>query len=271
MGSFFKVIGPIVALAIGLATTGCEGPEVIVDADGVRLSELDLTGAAPTKLVLAGPDRVTVTEGNKLAITVSGDEQAAEALRFKLEKETLAIMRASNWSGKGRAVIAVTMPAARQIVLAGSGSVDAPAMASEAEIVVAGSGKVAVGRFAASKLSVNLVGSGTLEAAGTADSLAFNIMGSGRLDGRGLKVDSAEINIAGSGRGEFASDGEVTANVAGSGDVTVRGRADCKVSALGSGRLRCQPEGADWDEDAPEAPRAPKSPTAPDAPPAPEA
>ena len=57
---------------------------------------------------------------------------------------------------------------------------------------------------------------------------------------QGLKVDSADINIAGSGDAAFASDGKVDASIMGSGDVTVNGDAECTVSKMGSGSVRCR-------------------------------
>ena len=57
-----------------------------------------------------------------------------------------------------------------------------------------------------------------------------------------LRVEDAKVSIAGSGDGAFASDGRVNASIVGSGEVRVIGRATCKVSSVGSGRLVCQPE-----------------------------
>lgn len=240
----WKAILPVAAMGLGLLAAGCD--KVVVDmgdADGVPLAELDTTGDAPTRLVLAGPDSVVVSQGDTLDIDVTGDPQAAEALRFKLADGTLSIMRTNDWSGKETATVAVTMPAARELVMAGSGTITAPALADRAEVDIAGSGTIAVDRIAASRLDVNVMGSGRLRAAGTADRLEFNVAGSGDLDARALKVERAEINIAGSGSGTFASDGKVAARILGSGSVTVLGRADCKVDAMGSGTLRCQDAG----------------------------
>lgn len=257
------------AVALALAATACGGNMHISvgEDDGVPLAELDMTGTAPTKLVLAGPDRVVVTEGSALDIQVSGDAEAVEALRFNLEDGTLGIMRDRDWKGKGTATVAVTMPPAREIVLAGSGDIRAPALVDDAEVNIAGSGNVAVARVAASKLEVNVMGSGTLSAAGRAETLDFNVAGSGTLDARDLMVGRAEINIAGSGGGAFASDGKVEARIAGSGDVTVYGRADCSIKAMGSGQVRCRPAGGATAA----APLAPNPPAAPGAPPAPGA
>lgn len=263
----------VAAVALALAAAACgSGMNISVgDEEGVPLADLDTSGAAPTKLVLASPDKVVISEGSTLDISVSGDAAAIEALRFNLEDGRLGIMREKDSKVAGKATVAVTMPPAREFVLAGSGDIQAPSMVDEAEVNIAGSGNVAVARVAASRLNVNVMGSGTLSAAGTAERLDLNVAGSGMLDARRLKVERADINIAGSGGGEFASDGTVNANVAGSGDVTVYGRATCKISAMGSGKLRCRNADSDWEEAAPTAPAAPKAPRTPEAPPAPEA
>lgn len=231
-----------VALALAAAACGSNMHVSIGDEDGVPLSELDMSGAAPTRLALASPDKVVIVEGDSLDIKVSGDAEAVEALRFNLEKGRLGIMREPGTRADGVATIAVTMPAARELLLAGSGRIEAPRLVEKAEVNIAGSGTVAVARVAAESLSVNVMGSGTLSAAGGAETLDFNVAGSGALKARGLKVERAEINIAGSGGGEFASDGRIEARIAGSGDVTVYGRADCSIKAMGSGRVRCRPD-----------------------------
>lgn len=263
---------PLAAIALGLATASCGNVAVSVgDGDGVPLSELDMSGAAPTKLVLAGPDTIVVTEGEKLTIDVSGDREAIDALRFNLEDGTLGIMREKSRKAPGVATIAITMPPAREIVLAGSGDIAAPAMTKQAEVNIAGSGTVAIAKIASSTLDVNVMGSGTLSAAGAVERLEFNVAGTGALRARALKVQRAEINIAGSGGGEFSSDGRVEARIAGSGEVTVYGRADCSVKAMGSGTVRCRSADSAWnvDDGAPDAPRPPAPPSAPTAPTAP--
>ncbi len=269
---FLKTILPVAALGIAFAVSACgNGLAVLVNGgDGVPLANLDMSGAAPTRLVLASPDTVVISDGKALAITVSGDAAAVEALRFTLRDSTLGILREKGSEAKGTATLNITMPPAREFVLAGSGQIRAPTMVGNAEINVAGSGNVAIARMSASKLNINVMGSGTLETAGTAERLEFNVAGPGRLAGRRLKVARAEINIAGSGGGAIASDGKVTANIAGSGEVTVYGRADCKISAVGSGKLSCRNADAAWDDAAPGAARAaapPKTSAAAKAPP----
>lgn len=255
-----------VALALAASACGSNMHISIGDDEGVPLADLDMSGEAPTKLALASPDKVVIVQGDRLDIKVSGDAEAIEALRFNLEEGRLGIMRERDSKIDGKATVAVTMPAARELMLAGSGNIEAPSMVDRAEVNIAGSGNVAVAKVSAERLDVNVMGSGTLSAAGTAERLDFNVAGSGKLAARGLKVERAEVNIAGSGGGEFASDGRVNAHVAGSGDVTVYGRADCKITALGSGKLRCVGGESARGNAAPKPPVVPKAPPAPDAP-----
>ncbi|MFA6218810.1 MAG: head GIN domain-containing protein [Erythrobacter sp.] len=255
-------LAPLAALAGAVLVSGCDGMHVrIGDEDAVPLSELDLDGKAPTELVLAGPDRVIVSEGDRLGIDVSGDEAAVEALRFSLDGDTLGIVRGKDgWKDKGTATIRVTLPDLRSIVLAGSGSVEAATLTGKAGVTIAGSGKASVAKVTAEKLDLTIAGSGDFEAAGTADSLDLTVAGSGRARMTGLKVETADISVAGSGDTEFSSDGKVDASIMGSGMVTVHGRANCTVSAMGSGRLNCTSA-----QGAADAPAAPEAPDAPDA------
>ena len=250
---------PIAALAAVFALAGCDNAHISInDDDGVPLSELKTEGAAPTKLVLASPDKVTVTDGDKLAISVSGDSAATDALRFSLKDGTLGIYRKGKWDGTGTALVKVTMPTPREIVLAGSGDIDAQSLGRDAEVTIAGSGSAKIANIAADKLDVNLLGSGSLEGAGKAAALELKIAGSGEAKMQGLAVESAEVNILGSGSGAFTSDGKVEANIAGSGTVDVYGRANCKIHSVGSGTLNCHGSAASA---APVAPDAATPPT----------
>lgn len=238
-----KQIAPIAAIALSAAVAGCGDVNIEINGEeGVPLAELDMSGDAPTKLVLAGPDSVILSEGEKLDIDVEGDAKAIDLLRFSLKDGTLGVSRKNGkWKDTGTAIVRVTMPAPSEIVIAGSGAVEAKAMAENAEITIAGSGKAAVSGLAATKLEVTIAGSGALVAGGTAEGLDLNIVGSGKAEMDGLKVERADINVAGSGDAAFASDGTVEANVMGSGDVRVIGTATCEINAMGSGTLKCQP------------------------------
>lgn len=238
---FVRRMAPLAALAIGTALGGCDGGISVNASDGVPLAELDMAGAAPGSLVLASGDDVVIIEGSELGISVDGDSEEVESLRFILEDERLAITREDGWGSKSAVTVNVTMPPPGELIVAGSGSIRAARLASDAEVTVAGSGRIDFGTIEAETLELTVAGSGSITGAGRANSLEITIGGSGDVDLAALKADEAEISIGGSGDVALASDGNVTADIAGSGDVRVTGSAKCEVNAVGSGKLTCTP------------------------------
>ena len=243
--SILRGVAPLAALALAAAASGgCDKMHASLNGEeGKKLADLDLSGAPPSKVALLGPDTVRISAGDKLAISVEGDPEVAEQMRFTLKDGTLGILRTNGKkSGDETVTVNVTMPAPRKLMMAGSGKIVSPALAGDsARVTIAGSGTVETDSVATESLKVDIAGSGSYRAAGSAKSLKVSIAGSGdaRLDA--LKVDDAKIDIAGSGDTAFASDGTVKANIVGSGEVRVIGRATCKVTAMGSGRLVCEP------------------------------
>lgn len=242
---FARTLAGVAFVGLAAALSGCDAASVTIDgAKGVPLSQLDLSGKAPEEVTLLGPDRVHIVRGQTLSISVDGDAAIKDKLRFTLKDGKLGIARDS-WKSSdagGVATINVTVPAARELVLAGSGQIDIDALeADKAKLTIAGSGTIEAAHIAARELSVDVVGSGKLRGAGRTEQLKVTVAGSGNAELDGLTASSAKIDVAGSGNTRFASDGEVKADIMGSGEVRVKGRATCKVSAMGSGRLVCEP------------------------------
>lgn len=235
-----KGLAPVVALALAGGLAGCNVDVSVGEGKGVPLAELDRGGDAPREIILAGPDSVIITRGERFDVDVSGDQEAVDALRFHRDGTSLAVSRVKD-AGKniGTATVRLTIPSLTALTVAGSGSIEADHMAEGAEVTIAGSGSAKVAEIAVDSLELTIAGSGDFEAAGSAKTLDMTVAGSGSAKMAGLKADTVDITIAGSGNATFASDGTVEANIVGSGDVTVTGSATCTVSALGSGKLHC--------------------------------
>jgi hypothetical protein len=237
-----RALAGVAVLGLATALGACDGADISFNGKkGVPLAELDMNGPAPTSITLLGPDNVRVTRGDKLAITVEGE--GADKLRFALSEGQLGIAREDWKIGKSErpATVNVTLPMLSEVVLAGSGNLTADQMGgSDAKITVAGSGTVEARAIDAQNLGIDVVGSGKLRAAGKAKALKMTVAGSGDAEMDGLNVDDAKIDVAGSGNARFASNGHVNANIMGSGEVRVFGRATCKVSSMGSGKLVCE-------------------------------
>jgi len=68
---------------------------------------------------------------------------------------------------------------------------------------------------------------------------AAAIAGSGGIDARGVRSESAEVSIAGSGSVSAQATRTADVSIMGSGDVDLSGGAKCSVSKTGSGNVRC--------------------------------
>ncbi|MEO0031401.1 MAG: hypothetical protein RIS94_1159 [Pseudomonadota bacterium] len=235
-----RTLSSVALVALALSASACESSPMSIDGHrGVPLADLDLGGTAPEEITLLGPDTIHIVQGDRLAIRTEGD--ARDSLRFVRSDGKLGVGRA-NGQETGTATIEVTVPAARRLVLAGSGAMTIDALGGDAVgVTIAGSGRVDAAHVEAGNLKVDVLGSGTLKAAGKVDGLKLTVAGSGAAQMPGLAVGHADVNVAGSGNAGFASDGQVKASIMGSGEVHVTGRATCKVNAMGSGRLVCQP------------------------------
>lgn len=239
------MIHPRLALLIAApaALAACDGGDIEINGQkAVPLSEINIAGAPPAKVMLASGDTVILTEGDTFSIKVEGT--GTESLRFVRDSELIAVTRENGWSGSSKATIRITMPPPSEIIIGGSGTVKAEGLASTASINIGGSGLVEFGQVAAEKLGINIGGSGTVRGSGSAKALEVLIGGSGEVEMPALKADTAEVTIGGSGDVAFASDGTVEANIGGAGDIKVSGNAKCTVQAFGSGTLTCTPTSA---------------------------
>lgn len=237
---FARTLGQAFASAMAEGGKFNFGSEAVA---GVPLAELDYSGDAPTrvKVSLSRKDRVRVVKGDTFAVTIDGDAEASDAMRFARGERSLRIARRHGASGS--AEVTVTLPALEAIAIGGSGYVEAEELGGDASIRIGGSGEVAVASFSGEALSAKIGGSGRIAIAGSTGRLDLAIGGSGNFEGEHLEVETASIRIGGSGAVEISSDGFVDVKIGGSGDILVHGNARCSVKAGGSGKLRCVPRG----------------------------
>ncbi len=271
----FRTVGPVVAMAAmsgvmaaarrnGKVRFGWDGVNFghgpgkgMAMVGGVPLDELDMSGEAPVELVLAGADSLVVGEGEDFTISIQGGEAARERLRFRLKDGALQVSSdntGNDTAGSDKesiATINVTLPALNKVTIAGSGEITVERLAGEAEVVIAGSGRILARDIAADRLDLSIAGSGKFKASGTVRRLDLSVAGSGSAKMAQVEVEKARVTIAGSGNAVFACDGEVKARIMGSGDVTVRGGARCKVQSMGSGTLVCERRPASEGDPAP--------------------
>lgn len=194
------------------------------------------------KVAVSGSDDVNILTGNSFSVVATGAQDDLDQLEVKVDGGQLKIGRKSSmwrWGG-GAVVIAVTMPALRGLVLAGSSDVTADKGAADVfDAKVSGSGNMSIASLDAKTANISVSGSGDVTMAGRCGAQNISIAGSGDVDLSRLSCVNSSIRIAGAGNVLARASGEATIRIAGSGDVVITGGARCIKKIAGSGDVRC--------------------------------
>ena len=248
----------ILPLALGLTVTACNGAD---HKDGSRdanresgapasvgpitTQSYNLTGF--TGVEVAGPDDVTIRQGDKFSITARGRKETLDRLEITLDGTQLKIGRKregfsfSNHDDDDLD-IAITMPKLNAVRLTGSGSIDADAAdGDKVEAVVTGSGDLKVAKLTGKSGEITVSGSGDIEIGGGAiTSGELSVTGSGDIDADGLVATTLEVSVTGSGNVDAQATGKADIRILGSGDVSLVGGAACSTKQMGSGTATCK-------------------------------
>lgn len=250
-----RIMASVMALAIATACTnsvaqesrGASGESVAETRQGgaVVTRDYDLRGF--NRVALSTPDNVEVVQGQGFAVRASGRSAILDELELRVENGALEIGYRHGDSGRGwdrpdgdPATIFITMPSLSGVSLAGSGDMNVGRfVAQNFEASIAGSGNIAIESLQVDEAEFEIAGSGDLSVAGTAGAVDLDIAGSGDVAAGDFRAQRLDVDIAGSGDVSAYVTETVQASFVGSGDVVVRGGAECRSSAIGSGRLRC--------------------------------
>lgn len=244
-------------LALGMTVTACNGANhdggtqqgksetaKSADAGPVTTQSYALTGF--TSVEVAGPDDVTIRQGDSFSITAKGPKAVLERLEIKLDGTQLSIGRkregfSFSSHDDDDVEIAITMPKLSGLRLTGSGSIDADAVDGDAvEAVVTGSGDLKVAKLTGKSAEVTVSGSGDIEiGGGTIGSGELNVTGSGDIDADGLVAATLEVSVTGSGNVDAQATDKADIRILGSGDVKLTGGANCSTRQMGSGTATC--------------------------------
>jgi len=248
----------VLPLALAMTVTGCGGADRndgdqpaaggttrSADPGPVATKSYALTGF--TEIKVAGPDDVTIRQGEAFAVSAKGPQAILDRLEIEVDGPTLSIGRKRDgFSFSSRddddVEISITMPRLTGARLTGSGSIDADSIDGDAvEAVVTGSGDLKIAKLTGKRADVTVSGSGDIEiGGGTVGAGEYSVTGSGDVDADGLVADTLDVSVTGSGNVEAQATGTAEVSILGSGDVTLGGGAKCSSRQLGSGTVTCK-------------------------------
>ena len=216
-------------------------------ASAGALASREYDASAFERVSLATPDTVEIVHGQAFSVRAQGDQSILDALVLSVEGGTLRIRYRAHENGGDwdrpdvpPVRIAITMPRLNGVSVAGAGDIAVGRFAAQRfEAAIAGSGDIAIESLQTDEAAFSIAGSGDLDVAGTAGSIDLSIAGSGDVTADDFRAQTMNVDIAGSGSASAYVTDAVQASFVGSGDVMVRGGAQCRSSTIGAGRLRC--------------------------------
>lgn len=171
------------------------------------------------KTTIKGDKLIIENEGNYISfgnISIG----AGRGVHININGQSIHISGNTNHSAHGRAVVAVGLP-------------------EIAEVKIKGSGNITLMDLKQARIELEIEGSGDIFAFGQVGSLDVSIAGSGDVDSSDLIAKRGHLSIAGSGDIRAYVSDDVTAQVAGSGDIVVLGNPPQRSKQIaGSGTVK---------------------------------
>ena len=191
---------------------------------------------------VAGSFDVDLVAGKEGKIIIKGEENLVSAIKVEVEDNVLKIYveKGTNIRPSMGKKIEVTVPFEKisEVSLAGSGNIQSKNAIKNDKFTakLAGSGNFNL-EVNSTNLELNLSGSGNINLKGSSDSLTTKLAGSGNIEATNLKAKNVDVNVSGSGNSRVNCIENLTARIAGSGDIKYTGnpeKRDVKVSGSGS-------------------------------------
>jgi hypothetical protein len=191
-----------------------------------------------------GSVQLFLEQGNTESLRIEAPDDLLRRITTNVDGRTLRIKEndrlsffnfRSPWD---KVKVYVTAKDIREVTLSGSGKITgANIMATSLHLTVSGSGKAELSNIDVGQLVSTIAGSGDFDVSGKVDSQEVNIAGSGKYRARELQSRVAHVSVAGSGDAEINVSEQLGVTIAGSGDIRYLGDPRIDQRIIGSGKI----------------------------------
>lgn len=205
-----------------------------------------------------GDAEVDFVQGENPSVTLSGRESAVNAAQVRVEKDVLVVsFSKSIFRGKDEPRILVTAPELKSVTVGQNGEFDVlgPLQANNLTLSASQNGEISiddletdalivtvsdkaeadVNRLAAGRVRAVSSGRGDIELAGMAQEAYFENNGSGEIDAGGLRVQTVQAVVNGSGDVEVFASQTLSASAMGRGKIKYKG-VPARINPAGNTR-----------------------------------
>lgn len=240
---FLLILSMVVTFGCNFVTQAASGVFQEVQGSGKIITQ-DQSVSGFNRVELGGTGQVTITQGDREALTVEADDNIMPYIRTEVRGSTLYLGFTSAGSSmriRPSAPIRfnLTMKQISGLEVSGSGNITAPSVnTSSLDMQISGSGNVDVAALQASSVDSGISGSGSVSLAGQVTSQKISISGSGKYEAAKLQSQRADVSVSGSGDTTLWVTDALDVRISGSGDVSYYGNPSVQSSSSGSGKIR---------------------------------
>ncbi len=226
----------VAALFLLLGATSCIN-EIIIEGNGILASESRQISDF-NRVKSMGSFDVYISKGIDFDVVVSGDENIIGYVETYVTGGMLHIDidRLSSVRSVNPIEIFITTPYLEGLIESGSGSIRSDYFSADHfDLVLSGSGRIEAA-FDADEADVLLSGSGRIGLSGIATSVAMTVSGSGRIIATDLQTKNCNTLTSGSGDMWISVSDFLDSRISGSGNVHYYGTPHVDLSVSGSGK-----------------------------------
>jgi hypothetical protein len=210
------------------------------DKSGTTITK-DYDFSTITKVSVQSACDANISYGTTQKVEATGSEPVLDNLDMYVDGTTLIIKLKAGIFLDVDAVIDITIADLVFVEVKGSGDIFINDFSGLGDLTldVSGSGNIGTGNLdlGQNKLTTYISGSGDVDVNGTAESTYTKVSGSGNYEAFGLAVNSANVDVSGSGDAEVNVNHDLEINISGSGDVSYKGQASLNTEVTGSGEV----------------------------------
>lgn len=196
----------------------------------------DITGVKDVDLNLAC--KVTLLQGDKASLEITGDKNELEDVNVKLRGDKLVIYNDSHHQHQDDVLITITLPDIKRLSLGGVVDIETPNQIklSDVEVVVGGVANLDL-NIQSTKFELDASGVLSGKIVGETKDLDMDISGVGKLNASEFKSENCEIEVSGVAKASVYATEKLDASVSGMGRISYAGRPIINRSCSGFGSI----------------------------------
>lgn len=198
------------------------------------------------RIEVLGDMIVDIVTDYRISAVAEAPRSAIETLSLEVNDRTLVVRQVAEGAfGPRRASdgpirIRLRVPALQQVMLRGSGQVNAGGLRGHAiSINVDGPGRVQASILRGETVQLRVIGAGQITVSGAARDLAAVTNGAGHIDAAAFTVRDLTVQSVGSGSSQFSASHAANIVAGGAANIVVTGHARCTVRNIGAGTVSC--------------------------------